>query len=112
MKKGIGYPLQYSCLEAIASHYSFPGGSDGKRICFSAGDWVRSLGWKDPVEMEIAPYSSILAWRIPWTEETGGVQSMGLQRAGHDSVINTFTLITLKSGWAYFNCLPVRAEEE
>ena len=64
------------------------------------------------MEMEIAPYSSILAWRIPWTEETGGVQSMGLQRAGHDSVTNTFTLITLKSGWAYFNCLPVRAEEE
>ena len=35
--------------------------------------WVRFLGWKDPVEMEIAPYSSILAWRIPWTEEPGGV---------------------------------------
>ena len=41
--------------------------------------WVRSLGWKDPLEEGIATYSSILAWRIPWTEEPGGLQSMGKQ---------------------------------
>ena len=41
--------------------------------------WVRSLGWKDPLEMGMATHSSILAWRIPWTEEPGGLQSMGLQ---------------------------------
>ena len=42
--------------------------------------WVRSLGWEDPLEEEMATHSSILAWRIPWTEEPGGLQSMGLQR--------------------------------
>ena len=41
---------------------------------------VRSLGQEDPLEMEMATHSSILAWRIPWTEEPGGLQSMGLQR--------------------------------
>ena len=46
--------------------------------------WVQSLGWKDPLEKEMAPYSSILAWKIPWTEESGGLQSMGSQRVGHD----------------------------
>jgi len=40
--------------------------------------WVRSLGWEDPLEKGMAPYSSILAWRIPWTGESGGLQSMGL----------------------------------
>ena len=39
--------------------------------------WVRSWGWEDPLEKEMATYSSILAWRIPWTEEPGGLQSMG-----------------------------------
>ena len=46
--------------------------------------WVRSLGWEDPLEKEMATHSSILAWRIPWTEEPAGLQSMGLQRVGHD----------------------------
>ena len=46
--------------------------------------WVRSLGWEDPLEKEMATHSSILAWRIPWIEELGGVQSMGSQRVGHD----------------------------
>ena len=41
---------------------------------------VRSLGWKDPLEKEMATHSSILAWRIPWTEEPSGLQSMGPQR--------------------------------
>ena len=42
--------------------------------------WVRSLGWEDPLEKELATHSSILAWRIPWTVEPGGLQSMGSQR--------------------------------
>ena len=46
--------------------------------------WVRSLGWEDPLEKEMATHSSILAWRIPWTEEPGGLQSTGLQTVGHD----------------------------
>ena len=46
--------------------------------------WVRSLGQEDPLEKEIAIHSSILAWRIPWTEGSGGLQSIGSQRVGHD----------------------------
>ena len=45
---------------------------------------VRSLGWEDPLEKGTASHSSILAWRIPWTEEPGRLQSMGLQRVGHN----------------------------
>ena len=45
---------------------------------------VQSLGWEDPLEKGMATHSSILAWRIPWTEEPGGLQSTGLQRVGHD----------------------------
>ena len=47
---------------------------------------VGSLGQKDPLEEEMAPHSSTLAWKIPWTEEPGGLQSMGSQRVGHDSI--------------------------
>ena len=50
---------------------------------------VQSLGWEDPLEMEMATHSSILAWRIPWTEETDGLQSMGLQRVRQDWAPNT-----------------------
>ena len=46
--------------------------------------WVQSLGWEDPLEKEMATHSSILAWKIPWTEEPGGLLSMGSQRIGHD----------------------------
>ena len=45
---------------------------------------VPSLGWEDPLKKEMATHSSILAWRIPWTEEPSGLQSMGLQRVRHD----------------------------
>ena len=45
---------------------------------------VQSLGWEDPLEEGIAIHSSILAWRIPWREEPGGLQSIGLQRVGDD----------------------------
>ena len=51
----------------------------------NAGDteiWVKSLGWEDPLEKDMATHSSILAWKIPWTEEPGGL--MGSQRVGHD----------------------------
>ena len=46
--------------------------------------WVRSLGWEDALEDGMVTCSSILAWRIPWIEEPGGLQSMGSQRVGHD----------------------------
>ena len=45
--------------------------------------WVRSLAWEDPLEKEMATHSSTLAWRIPWTEEPGGLQSIGSQRVRH-----------------------------
>ena len=45
---------------------------------------VQSLSWEDPLEEGVATHSSIFAWRIPWTEEPGGLQSTGSQRAGHD----------------------------
>ena len=46
--------------------------------------WVQSLGWEETLEKEMATHSSILAWRIPWTEEPGGLQSTGSQRVRHD----------------------------
>ena len=46
--------------------------------------WVRSLGQEDSLEKEMTTHSSTLAWEIPWTEEPGRLQSLGLQRAGHD----------------------------
>ena len=51
---------------------------------------VQSLGWEDPLEKGMATHPSILAWRIPWTEEPGGLRSVGLQRARHDWATNTF----------------------
>ena len=50
--------------------------------------WVQSLSWEDPLEKEMATHSSILAWRIPWTEDSGGLQSMGSQGVGHNQVTN------------------------
>ena len=46
--------------------------------------WVRSMVWEDPLEKEMATHSSTLAWKIPWTEEPGRLQSIGSQRVGHD----------------------------
>ena len=55
-----------------------------KRLPAMWETWVRSLGREDPLEKEMATHCSILAWRIPWTEKPGGLQSMGSQRVGHD----------------------------
>ena len=55
-----------------------------KRLPTMRETWVRSLGREDPLEKEMATHSSILAWKIPWTEEAGGLLSMGLQRVGHN----------------------------
>ena len=50
--------------------------------------WAQSLGWEDPLEKRMASYSSILAWKIPWIEEPGGLQAMGLQRVVNDWALN------------------------
>ena len=55
-----------------------------KRLPAMRKTQVRSLSQEDPLEKEMATHSSILAWKIPWTEEPGRLQSMGLHRAGHD----------------------------
>ena len=66
----------------------FPGGASGKELncqcrrCNRCG--FEALGWEDPLEESMAPHSSIFAWKIPWTEEPGGQQSIRLQRVGHD----------------------------
>ena len=55
-----------------------------KRLLTVWETWFQSLGWEDPLEKEMATHSSALAWKIPWTEEHGGLQSTGSQRVGHD----------------------------
>ena len=73
----------------------FPSGSVGKESC-NAGDLDLIPGQEDPLEKGMATHSSILAWRIPRTEEPGGLQSMESQRVGHDWATNTFTLIPFR----------------
>ena len=68
-------------------HMGLPGDSAGKNTLAmqeSQETWVRSLGQEDPLEKGMATHSSILAWRIPWTEKPSGLQSMRSQTAGHD----------------------------
>ena len=74
--EGTGYPLQYSLASLVVQLV--------KNLPAMWETWVQSLGWEDPLEKGKATHSSILAWRIPWTEEPGGQQSMGLQRIGQD----------------------------
>ena len=61
---------------------SFSGGSDNKESAFKAGNSGLILGWEDPLEKVMAIHSSILAWRIPWTENPGGLQSWGHKELG------------------------------
>ena len=68
----------------MACLHDFPGGLDGKASAYNAGNPGSVMGWEDLLEKETAPHSSILAWKIPWTEEPGRLQSMGSQRVGHD----------------------------
>ena len=62
----------------------FPGGSVVKNLPAMQETWVQSLGQEDPLEEGMATNSNILAWRIPWTEEPGRLQSIGSQRVGFD----------------------------
>ena len=74
--EGIGYSLQYSWASLVIQSV--------KNLPAMWETWVRSLSWEDPLEEDMATDSSILAWRIPWTEEPGMLQSMGSQRVSHD----------------------------
>ena len=64
--------------------YGFPGGSDGKESACNVGDPVRPLSQEDPLQKGMPTHSSVLAWKIPQTEEPSGLQSTGLQRVRHD----------------------------
>ena len=66
----------------MACLHDFPGGLDGKASAYNAGNPGSVMGWEDLLEKETAPHSSILAWKIPWTEEPGRLQSTGSQRVG------------------------------
>ena len=60
----------------------FPGGSDSKELACNVGETqIQSLGQEDPLEKKMATHSSILAWEMPWTEEPGGLQSVGSQKS-------------------------------
>ena len=69
---------------AFREEVYFPGGSDGKVSAYNAGDPGSILSREDLLEKEMATHSSTLAWKIPWTEEPGRLQSMGSQRVGHN----------------------------
>ena len=73
--EGIGYLRQYSWFSLVAQMVKNPPAM--------RETWIPSLGWKDSLEEGMATHSRILAWKIPWTEAPGGLQSMGLQRVGH-----------------------------
>ena len=68
----------------IASSVASLGVSEAKASACNAGDLGSILGWEDPLQKEMATHSRILAWRLPRTEEPGGLQSTGSQRVGHD----------------------------
>ena len=77
LEKGLAtHPLQYSWASLVAQLV--------KNLSAMKETWVRFLGWEDALEKGTATHSSILAWRIPWTEEAGRLQSMGSQRVGHN----------------------------
>ena len=75
--------LQFQVLKKMLK-LDLPGDSDSKKHTCNAGDLSLIPGQEDHLEKGIATHSSILAWRIPWTEEPSGLQSMGPQRVGHD----------------------------
>ena len=72
------------CFSLKDISLGLPCSSNGKEFAHDAGDQIQSLGQEDPLEEGMAPHSSILCWRIPWTEEPGGLQSTGSQRVAHD----------------------------
>ena len=76
LEKGEAYPLQYSWASLVAQMV--------KNSPSMQETWVQSLGWEDPLKEGMATHFSILAWRIPWTEDPGGLQSMESQRVGQD----------------------------
>ena len=71
-------------IRAICDKPGFPSGSVLKKTPAIQEMWVQFLGWEDPLEEGMATHSSIHAWKVPWTEKPGRLQSSGSQTAGHD----------------------------
>ena len=69
-----------------------------KRLSTMQETRVRSLGWEDPLEKEMAIHSRTIAWKIPWTEEPGRLQPMGSQRVGHDGTTSLFIVLFAYEG--------------
>ena len=91
MNMGVRYTFKLAFLFSLdknpdaelLDHMGIPGGSSTKESACNMGGWGSISGWGRSVEEEMATHSSILAWRIPWTEEPGGLQSTGSQRVGY-----------------------------
>ena len=93
----------HSCLQGIfltqewnpgllhCRRFLFPGASESKELPTMQETWVWFLGQEDPLEKGMATHYTVISWRIPWTEEPGGLLSLGSQRVGQDWVTDTFT---------------------
>ena len=88
----------------VLTRWTSLGAQTVKRLPTMQETWVRSLGWEDPLEKAMATHSSTLAWKIPWMEERGRLQSMGSQRVGHDwaTSLSLSPLVSLSIGWLLF----------
>jgi len=78
MKDSKNHTISSPNYTGFSENQSFPHSSVGKESACNAGTWVQFLGQEDPLEKEMATHSSILAWRIPWTEEPSRLQPTGL----------------------------------
>ena len=107
--EGTGYSPQYFWASPVAQTV--------KNLPVVLETWVRSLGWEDPLEEGMAAHSSIPAWRIPWTEEPGGLQSMGSPRVKHvwateDRAAQPVYSRIIHIGWEHFVSCPQDPQEE
>ena len=90
------------CLVLYLWLQGFPGGSDSKESAFNVEDPALIPEFQeDPLEKGVVTHSSVFAWRIPWTEEPGGLQSMGSQRVGYDWVTFTSMSLWLQGLWVW-----------
>ena len=97
--------LDFTLLHMSTIH---SGGSNSKESACSAEGLVWSLSWEDPLVKGMDTNSSILAWRIPWTEEPGGLESLGLQRVGHNWATKHTHMHNYALGHSYFFCCLIK----
>ena len=96
--------LLFNTLSSFVIPLGFPDGSDGKEYACNVGDQVRSLGREDPLEKGMAIHSSILAWRIPWTEKPGGLHTVhGVAKESDKTEQLTLSLFFQRANVFYFH---------